>query len=308
LKGFRQNGIAEFEKIEMINQVFETRLTYKKEFDKHNINATAVGEFSDNLKTIFTGGATGFSNQTGGFNNLSSATIATLPKNNIAKDNLMSFLGRVAYSYNNKYLLTASIRADGSSKFGKENKWGYFPSVALGWTLSEESIIKNMNIFDNLKLRASYGVTGNNQIPAYSSIGLLGAANYVFNDVFYSGIAQNNVSNPGLKWETTAQSNFGIDLGFLKNRLNITAEVYYKKTTDLLLDVQLPLSSGYETALKNIGSFSNKGFELTVNSVNIDKNDFLEKAILFSTNLNTIFSRNFLFLTITFLSIQIQYF
>ena len=289
LKGFRQNGIAEFEKIEMINQVFETRLTYKKEFDKHNINATAVGEFSDNLKTIFTGGATGFSNQTGGFNNLSSATIATLPKNNIAKDNLMSFLGRVAYSYNNKYLLTASIRADGSSKFGKENKWGYFPSVALGWTLSEESIIKNMNIFDNFKLRASYGVTGNNQIPAYSSIGLLGAANYVFNDVFYSGIAQNNVSNPGLKWETTAQSNFGIDLGFLKNRLNITAEVYYKKTTDLLLDVQLPLSSGYETALKNIGSFSNKGFELTVNSVNIDKNDFKWRSdFTFSFNRNKV--------------------
>ena len=289
LKGFRQNGIAEFEKIEMINQVFETRLTYKKELDKHNINATAVGEFSDNLKTIFTGGATGFSNQTGGFNNLSSATIATLPKNNIAKDNLMSFLGRVAYSYNNKYLLTASIRADGSSKFGKENKWGYFPSVALGWTLSEESIIKNMNIFDNFKLRASYGVTGNNQIPAYSSIGLLGAANYVFNDVFYSGIAQNNVSNPGLKWETTAQSNFGIDLGFLKNRLNITAEVYYKKTTDLLLDVQLPLSSGYETALKNIGSFSNKGFELTVNSVNIDKNDFKWRSdFTFSFNRNKV--------------------
>ena len=296
LKGYRQNGIAEFEKIETINQVFET-LDHREdkweqcqeEFDKHNINATAVGEFSDNLKTIFTGGATGFSNQTGGFNNLSSATIATLPKNNIAKDNLMSFLGRVAYSYNNKYLLTASIRADGSSKFGKENKWGYFPSVALGWTLSEESIIKNMNIFDNFKLRASYGVTGNNQIPAYSSIGLLGAANYVFNDVFYSGIAQNNVSNPGLKWETTAQSNFGIDLGFLKNRLNITAEVYYKKTTDLLLDVQLPLSSGYETALKNIGSFSNKGFELTVNSVNIDKNDFKWRSdFTFSFNRNKV--------------------
>lgn len=120
----------------------------------------------------------------------------------------------MAYGYNNKYLLTASIRADGSSKFGNENKWGYFPSVALGWTLSEESIIKNMNIFDNFKLRASYGVTGNNQIPAYSSIGLIGAANYVFNDVFYSGIAQNSVSNPGLKWETTAQYNYGVDLGF----------------------------------------------------------------------------------------------
>ena len=289
LKGYRQNGIAEFEKIEAINQVVETRLSYKKVIDRHNFNATAVGEFSDNLKSISTYGATGFSNQTGGFNNLSSATIATLPKNNIAQDNLMSYLGRVAYGYNNKYLLTASIRADGSSKFGKENKWAYFPSVALGWTLSEESIIKNMNIFDNLKLRASYGITGNNQIPAYSSIGLTGAANYVFNDVFYSGIAQNNVSNPGLKWETTTQTNYGIDLGVLKNRLNITAEVYYKKTTDLLLDVQLPSSSGFETALKNIGSFSNRGFELTVNSVNIDNSSFKWRSdFTFSFNRNKV--------------------
>jgi TonB-dependent starch-binding outer membrane protein SusC len=289
LKGFRQNGIAEFEKIEAINQVFENRLSYKKVIDKHNINATAVSEFSGNLKSISTYGASGFSNQTGGFDNLSSATIATLPKNNIAKDNLMSFLGRVAYGYNNKYLLTTSIRADGSSKFGKENKWAYFPSVALGWTLSEESIIKNLNIFDNLKLRASYGITGNNQIPAYSSIGLTGAANYVFNDVFYSGIAQNNVSNPGLKWETTAQYNYGIDLGFLKNRLNITAEIYYKKTTDLLLEIQLPSSSGFETALKNIGSFSNRGFELTVNSVNIENSSFKWRSdFTFSFNRNKV--------------------
>ncbi len=289
LKGYRQNGIAEFEKIEAINQVFENRLSYKKVIDKHNINATAVSEFSSNLKSISTYGASGFSNQTGGFNNLSSATIATLPKNNIAKDNLMSFLGRVAYGYNNKYLLTTSIRADGSSKFGKENKWAYFPSVALGWTLSEESIIKNLNIFDNFKLRASYGITGNNQIPAYSSIGLTGAANYVFNDVFYSGIAQNNVSNPGLKWETTAQYNYGIDLGFLKNRLNITAEIYYKKTTDLLLEIQLPSSSGFETALKNIGSFSNRGFELTVNSVNIENSSFKWRSdFTFSFNRNKV--------------------
>jgi len=289
LKGYRQNGIAEFEKIETINQVFETRFNYKKVFDKHNINATVVGEFSDNLKSIFTAGGTGFSNQTNGFNNLSSATIATFPSNNIAKDNLLSFLGRVAYSFNDKYLITASIRADGSSKFGKENKWGYFPSVALGWTLSEESIIKKLNIFDNFKLRASYGVTGNNQIPAYSSIGLLGPANYVFNDVFYSGVAQNRVSNPGLKWETTTQSNLGIDLGFFKNRLNITAEVYSKKTTDLLLEVQLPLSSGFETALKNIGSFSNRGFELTINSINIDNSNFKWKSdFTFSFNRNKV--------------------
>ena len=146
-----------------------------------------------------------------------------------------------------------------------------------------------MNIFDNFKLRASYGVTGNNQIPAYSSIGLLGPANYVFNDVFYSGVAQNRVSNPGLKWETTTQSNLGIDLGFFKNRLNITAEVYSKKTTDLLLEVQLPLSSGFETALKNIVSFSNRGFELTINSINIDNSNFKWKSdFTFSFNRNKV--------------------
>ena len=274
LKGLKENGIAEFEKIETLNQVFETRLNYKKVFDKHNINATAVGEFSDNRKDNFTAGASGFSDQTNGFNDLSSAVIADFPVNILSEETLASFLGRVSYGYNNKYLVTASIRADGSSKFGKENKWGYFPSVALGWTLSEESFIQNLNVFDNFKLRASYGVTGNNQIPAYSAIGLLSPDNYVFNDAYYSGKVPSSVSNPDLKWETTAQYNFGVDLGFFKNRLTITAEAYYKKTTDLLLDVQLPLSSGFETALKNIGSFSNKGFELTVNSINIDNSNF----------------------------------
>ncbi len=289
LKGLKQNGIAEFEKIETLNQVFETRFNYKKVIDKHNINATAVGEFSDNIKSLFTGGATGFSNQTNGFNDLSSAVLPTFPANNIAKENLLSFLGRVSYGYNNKYLLTASIRADGSSKFGKDNKWGYFPSVALGWTLSEESFIKKMNIFDNFKLRASYGVTGNNQIPAYSSLYLLESGNYVFNDVFYTGVVPLHVANPDLKWETTAQYNLGVDLGFFKNRLTITAEAYSKKTTDLLLDVQLPLSSGYETALKNIGSFSNKGFELTVNSINIDNSVFKWRSdFTFSFNRNKV--------------------
>ena len=274
LQGFRENGIAEFEKIETLNQVFESRFNYKKVFDKHNINATAVGEFSDNRRSIFTAGATGFSDQTNGFNDLSSAILPIFPENNIAEETLASFLGRVSYGYNNKYLLTASIRADGSSKFGDANKWGYFPSIALGWTLSEESFINKLNIFDNFKLRASYGVTGNNQIPAYSAIGLLKPGNYVFNDVFYSGKVPSSVSNPDLKWETTAQYNLGVDLGFFKNRLTVTAEAYYKETTDLLLEVQLPLSSGFETALKNVGSFSNKGFELTINSINFDYSDF----------------------------------
>ena len=273
-KGRLANGIAQFQKGETLNQVAEARLNYRKVLGKHNINATAVGEYSDNLRGNFTAGASNFSDQTNGFYDLSSALIADFPVNIVTKEKLSSYLGRVSYGFNKKYLLTASMRADGSSKFGKDNKWGYFPSLALGWTLSEEEFIKNTNIFDNFKLRASYGVTGNNQIPAYSALGLLNPGNYVFDDAFYSGKVPSSVANPDLKWETTAQYNVGIDLGFFKNRLTVTAEVYYKKTTDLLLDIQLPLSSGFETALKNIGSFSNKGFELTVNSVNIDHNDF----------------------------------
>jgi TonB-linked SusC/RagA family outer membrane protein len=273
-KGLLANGIAEFQKEESLNQVFETRFNYKKTFGQHNINVTAVGEFSDNLKSRFTAGASGFSDQTNGFYDLSSAVIAYFPTNNVTKEKLASFLGRVNYGYDKRFNLTASLRADGSSKFGKDNKWGYFPSLALGWTLSEESFIKNLDIFDNFKLRASYGVTGNNQIPAYSALGLLGPENYVFNDQVIAGKSPTGVANPNLKWETTAQYNYGVDLGFFNNRLTITAEAYYKKTTDLLLEVQLPLSSGFESALKNIGSFSNKGFELTVNTVNIDKSNF----------------------------------
>ena len=289
LKGLKGNGIASFQKAETKNQVFETRLNYKKTFGEHNINVTAVGEFSDNLKSTFTAGASNFSDQTNGFYDLSSAVLADFPTNNVTKEKLASFLGRFNYGYDKRFNLTASLRADGSSKFGKDNKWGYFPSLALGWTLSEVSFIKNTNIFDNFKLRASYGVTGNNQIPAYTALGLLEPGNYVFNDTFYSGKVPSSVANPDLKWETTAQFNYGVDLGFFNNRLTITAEVYYKKTTDLLLEVQLPLSSGFETALKNIGSFSNKGFELTVNTVNIDKSDFKWRSdFTFSLNRNKV--------------------
>ena len=289
LKGLKQNGVAAFEKGETLNQVFEARLNYKKVFDKHNINATAVGEFSDNRRGLFTSGASNFSDQTSGFNDLSSAVVANFPLNILSEEKLASFLGRVSYGYNNKYLVTASLRADGSSKFGKENKWGYFPSVAFGWTLSEESFIQKLNVFDNFKLRASYGITGNNQIPAYSAIGLLNPGNYVFNDTYYSGKVPSNVANPDLKWETTAQYNLGVDLGFFKNRLTITAEAYYKETSDLLLEVQLPLSSGFETALKNIGSFSNKGFELTINSINFDRSNFKWRSDLtFSFNRNKV--------------------
>src|SRR5690606_33211007 len=149
-----------------------------------------------------------------------------------------------------------------------------FPSLAFGWLISEEKFIKNLNTFDLLKLRTSYGVTGNNQIPAYQSLAQLNTEKYVFNDGLYAGMVPNSVANPNLKWEKTNQYNVGVDLGFFKSRLLFTADAYYKKTTDLLLDVQLPLSSGFTTALQNVGSISNKGLEFSINTVNMDKANF----------------------------------
>jgi TonB-linked SusC/RagA family outer membrane protein len=186
----------------------------------------------------------------------------------------MSYLGRVNYTFSGRYLLTASLRADASSKFGTNNKWGYFPSVAVGWVASEEKFIENLNVFDLLKVRASYGVTGNNQIPSYSSLATLSTQRYVFNNTLYSGAVPASIANPDLRWETTDQYNIGFDMGFFNNRLMINADYYYKKTTDLLLEVQLPLNSGFNKAIQNIGAISNRGWELAVNTVNIDNGKF----------------------------------
>ncbi|MCF6332015.1 MAG: TonB-dependent receptor [Draconibacterium sp.] len=273
-KGLGVGGEANFKKRDTKSFVYQARLNYIKNIAKHHINATAVFETKSNEQLYYRSTVQGFGDESRGVYDLSSVSTPLVPSNIYSADALMSYLGRVSYNYNNRYLLTASLRADGSSKFGKENKWGYFPSIAAGWLMSEENFIKNMNTFDLLKLRVSFGVTGNNQIPSYSSLAKLTTEKYIFDDALYSGMVPGSIANPNLKWETTNQYNIGLDLGFFKNRVLLTAEAYYKETTDLLLDIQLPLTSGYSTALKNIGSISNKGLELTINTVNIDKKDW----------------------------------
>jgi len=189
---------------------------------------------------------------------------------------MASFLARVNYSYNSKYMVTASYRADGSSKFPSENHWGYFPSGALGWKFSEEKFLKN-KVLSEGKLRASYGQTGNNRVGSfdyltryYNPIG----SSYAFNNQYMEGVVATNLGNSNLKWETTEQVDAGIDLGFLNQRITFTADVYKKTTKDLLLNAQLPLSSGFTTAFKNVGSVENKGLELTLTTQNIVTKDF----------------------------------
>ena len=201
---------------------------------------------------------------------------------------LLSYFSRVSYSYLGKYLLSGTIRADGSSKFGANTKWGYFPSVSAGWRLSEEAFFKK-GFFDEVKLRASYGVTGNNNIPYYGSVALLSTGGkYTFGDVVQSGLFPNTAPNPNLSWETTKTVDAGLDITFAKN-FNFTADVYRANTTDLLLDVPVPSASGYSSSLQNIGEMRNQGVELMLGmNKDLSASSNLSVSVNFSANQNRV--------------------
>ena len=182
---------------------------------------------------------------------------------------LISYLARANYSYQGKYLASAAIRADGCSRFGAINRWGYFPSGSLAWRISEESFMDDLAWVDNLKLRLSYGVTGNNQIPNYGAVGLLGYSSYVSGSDVKQGIYTNTFPDKELKWEKTGQTNLGIDAGIMNQRINFSLDVYYSKTRDLLLNVPIPVLTGFESTLTNIGELENRGFEFQVTTKNM---------------------------------------
>ncbi|SDL55578.1 SusC/RagA family TonB-linked outer membrane protein [Siphonobacter aquaeclarae] len=177
----------------------------------------------------------------------------------------LSYFLRANYKFNDRYLLSVSGRIDGSSRFGKDSKYGFFPAASAGWVLSEESFLKNSTFLSFLKLRGSYGLTGNAEIGNFPALGLYTSANYAGN----GGQAPSQLANPNLKWETTAQTDIGIDFGFFNNRINGEVDYYIKKTSDLLLNVNVPATSGFLTQTRNVGNLENKGFELVINSQNI---------------------------------------
>ena len=190
---------------------------------------------------------------------------------------LKSYLGRVNYNFKERYLFTFTFRRDGSSRFGEENKWANFPSVALGWRIAEENFFRNSGLssaISDVKLRTSWGITGNSEIPVYNSLANLRERNYVLNDELVLGLADERLPNPDLKWESTTMFNIGLDISFLQNRLNLTADYFFNETEDLLLFVSIPPSLGFENILKNSGTLENKGFELGLNYVVMDSKDF----------------------------------
>lgn len=182
---------------------------------------------------------------------------------------LVSYLARANYAFKDKYLLTATIRSDRASRFGQGNKTGTFPSFSAGWRLSEESFLKPVTFISDLKIRGSWGKTGNFLIPNYASIGLLNPYNYTFGNTVINGIAPSTISNKNLTWEKTRQIDIGLDLGIIKDRIYVSLDWYKKLTSDLLLNVQVPAAVGFTNALQNIGEVENKGFEVTVSSRNL---------------------------------------
>ena len=207
---------------------------------------------------------------------------------------ILSYFGRMFYSYNDRYLLTATLRRDGSSKFAEGNRWGWFPSAALAWKVSNESFLKNNDVINNLKIRLGWGSVGNQNIPdnyAYTSTMASVATNWG------TGMLSGNTANPDLQWETTYSSNLGVDINLFNNRIEFIGDVYYKKTNNLLLRLPLPSyvgTSGQGSTTPpwaNIGSLENKGIELTLNTVNIDKKSFSWKSnFVFSLNRNKVLS------------------
>lgn len=256
-------------------------LSFHKTFDKHDLTAVGVFEQSKGVYQSTNASGTGLPFEGLYYYNLASISEKSAASN-FEQWTLQSWVGRVNYVFNNKYLVTASYRADGSSKF-PGNPWGYFPSVALGWRLSEESFIQQLNVFDNLKLRGSIGQTGSQAVPAFATVPQMNIVTYSYGTPTETkGYLPNIPSDASkLRWEKTKQTNIGLDMGFFGNRLTLTADYFKKETTDLLLGVPIPSYAGGGSYLANVGALNNHGFEFVLGVIPIETADFS-----WNTNLN----------------------
>jgi TonB-linked SusC/RagA family outer membrane protein len=270
------------------NLLIENTLSFDRTFGKHKVSAMAGFSFQDDrYRYLFGSGQ----NLPEGLRELDAATSGLTASGNSWHSTLTSYLGRVFYSYDNRYLIQATIRRDGSSKFAKGNKWGNFPSVSIGWNLGEENFFKkNVSWVDQLKIRAGYGELGNQEISNYMYSAVVSSGiNYpdVGNGV-YIGAFPKNFANPDIKWETTTMSNIGLDFLALNSRLSLTMDYYVKNTKDILLEVPIPLSTGSASnPVRNAGKIRNRGFEF-----NIGWNDRIGKDWAYGASFNGSFTSN----------------
>lgn len=290
------SGSGSVGNINSVSWLNENTVSYDKSIaDKHFLNVLAG--YTTQFQRVETGFAAGqtFPSDATTYHNLYNASVNKVVGSSEAQQVRNSWLGRISYSFLHRYNFSVSGRADGASTAGKNKKWGFFPAAGFSWNVSDEPFFTAARPVNNLKLRLSVGSVGNANFPAYSSIGIINSYGYYFGSPLAAtnGLAPSQLSNPDLSWETTTQYNAGLDLGAFENRVTLTADLYYKKTTDLYISGSglIPLSSGYASASRNIGSLENKGFEITLNTENVRTRSFSWKTtVLYAVNRNKILS------------------
>lgn len=289
LNGFsaNQKGYADINAGNGIYWQSENYFTFKKDlFSNHKIDALLGLSWQESYGESVFASAENFIDDFYGWHNLGVGNVRSGLNSGDSGWSLNSYFGRVNYNIADKYIFTATGRFDGSSKFGRNNRFAFFPSFGAAWRISEEGFFESSSI-SNLKLRASAGATGNQEIGSFNSLQFLGTETVLLGGERQTGISRTSFGNPDLKWEVTNQFDLGLEVGLWEDRVVFEADLYYKKTNDLLLSAPIPWSTGLSTVTQNIGSVENKGLELMVNSVNIDKADFS-----WSSNINWAANRN----------------
>ena len=290
-KGRASHGVAR-----TTNLLNENTLTFMKTFNEiHAVNVLGGITFQRTIFDNLTTTTTGLEIESLDEESLKFGANILPPENSYSYYSLMSYLGRINYTLKSRYLFTASFRADGSSKFPKGNKFSYFPSGAFAWKMNEDAFLKNVKEIDQLKLRLSYGRTGNQSINTLAALAMMSKKYYSFNTaqgttgspIINMGVIPGTIGSDKLRWETTDQYNVGVDLSLFNSRVNFTADLYYKYTTDLLITEQLPGISGYQSVVRNIGSVVNKGLELNLGTVNMNTKNFT-----WTSDLNISFNKN----------------
>jgi len=287
-RNFRNsNGNASVSTSQYLSRLNENTITYADTFhEKHEFNLLAGFTYQDFTTKFLAGSGSGFNSDLYETDNLGAANTPGIPTSGYAKSVLLSYLGRLNYSFDNRYLFTATFRADGSSRYSEGNKWGYFPSGAIAWKVSEENFMENQQTISTLKLRSSWGLTGSQAISPYATLNRMFPGYTVFGDELYSFLAPGSTLPGDLKWETTTQFDVGLDLGMWQDRIVFGFDYYHKTTDDLLSTVRLPSSFGYTTTIDNIGSIENKGVELSVDA------QVLTSEFRWNVNANISFNRN----------------
>lgn len=266
----------------------ETYLTYNKVLDRHRINLMAGLSWAQSTATsVNTGDVRGFSSNFFGYDNLGSGTTPSAPTSSWSKWAMNSYFVRGSYTLNDRYMATVTARMDGSSRFGKNNYYAFFPSAALGWIVSNEEFMNNIGWLSNLKFHASYGRTGSSEISTYQTLAKISSGTVLINGTRSSSASVSNLANPDLQWEKTNQVDIGMNLGLFNQRVNLEMDYYYKLTTDLLLAKPIPYSTGFSSVMDNIGEVSNRGLDILLTTVNVEGGNFR-----WESTLNANFNKN----------------